>query len=519
MGSTFHGLETARRSLFTSQTALNTTGHNIANANTAGYTRQVVNMTASRSIEALGYSKSTAAGQLGTGVEASSIDRVRNRFLDDQFHSEYKWLGNQTVQLDTLNKLEGIVNEPSNTGLQTVLSNFWNAWSDLSVNPDSVDGRAVVKEQTAALIDTFNYTANQLNDLKSDLTENAEINLSNLNSIINTIAQLNGEIERIEAMGDRANDLRDQRDLLTDELSGLVNINMKEMSNGYSISMGGIELVNGKTATPLEMADVTAAIASGDLNNGAIYGTIYSRDSHVQGYIDNLNAMANTIANGEFQVTIPKGSILPEGTILNGVSYTGTSRELTEDLPVTVKGLNGLHQLGYTLSGEPGLPIFTDASGSTENLTALNLRLNSAIDTDPSKIATSMRVTFNEDGTETAVVGNNMMSVLMSKMRDTKFDFDSSNSGTSMNTIDTYFRSVVGKLGVQTSEAKRLQANQQTLVDQVDSNRMSVSGVSLDEEMSNMIKYQHAYNAAARNMTMIDEMLDRVINNMGRVGL
>lgn len=519
MASTFHGLETARRSLFTTQSALNTTGHNISNANTTGYTRQVVNMTASRPIEAPGFTKSTAAGQLGTGVEASSIERIRNRFLDDQFHSEYKRLGNYTVQLDTLEKLEGIVNEPSETGLQTVLSNFWNAWSDLSKNPESADGRAVVKETTAAMADAFNYTAKQLNDLQSDLTENAEINLSNLNSIINNIAQLNGEIQRIESMGDHANDLRDQRDLLTDELSGIVNVNVNELSDGYSITMGGIELVGGKVATPLEMDDVTASIASGDLNNGAIYGTIYARDKYVQGYMDELDTMANTLANGEFEVTIPKGSVLPSGTVLNGTTYNGSNRELTEDLTVTVKGLNGLHQLGYTLSGEQGLPLFTNAAGGTDNITAGNFTLNEEIANDSSLIAASMRVTINGDGTESAVEGNNALTVLMSQMRDTKFDFNSSDTETNMSTLDSYFRSVIGKLGVQTSEATRLQANQQTLVDQVDSNRQSVSGVSLDEEMSNLIKYQHAYNAAARNMTMIDELLDRVINNMGRVGL
>lgn len=161
MTSTFHGLETAKRSIFTTQTALNTTGHNISNANTVGYSRQRVNFSAARPIEAYGYSHSTAAGQLGTGVEATSITRVRDKFLDSQYYSEYKWLGNYTVQTDTLDKLETIVNEPSDTGLQTVISNFWNSWSDLSKTPESSDGRAVLVEQTKAMMDAFNYTSKQ----------------------------------------------------------------------------------------------------------------------------------------------------------------------------------------------------------------------------------------------------------------------------------------------------------------------------------------------------------------------
>ncbi|NIK71012.1 flagellar hook-associated protein FlgK [Paenibacillus sp. BK720] len=518
MTSTFHGLETAKRSIFTTQTALNTTGHNISNANTSGYSRQRVNFTAARPIEAYGYSHSTAAGQLGTGVEATSITRVRDKFLDSQFYSEHKWLGNYTVQSDTLEKLETIVNEPSDTGLQTVISNFWNSWSDLSKTPESADGRAVLVEQTKAMMDAFNYTYKQLTDLKSDLTENAQINLDNLKSISSTIANLNGQIQRIEGIGDDANDLRDQRDALVDELSGLANVKVSDLSDGYTITMGNVTLVAGKSAEGsqgLTLDDMTAAIENGDLNNGAIYGTMQSRDNYVQGYMDQLNQMANTIANGDLQVTIPKGSVLPEGTVLNGVTYAGANRTLTEDLTVTVQGLNGLHQLGYTMNGEQGEPLFTDADGNTDNLTAANIQLNPKIAADPTLLATSMKVTFNADGTETVVAGNNSMAVLMSQARDTKFAFDATDN----NTINGFLRAVVGQLGVQSKEMQRLQSNQQTIVDQVDSRRMSVSGVSLDEEMSDLVKFQHAYNASARVMTVIDETLDRIINSMGRVGL
>lgn len=520
MTSTFHGLETAKRSIFTTQTALNTTGHNISNANTVGYSRQRVNFSAARPIEAYGYSHSTAAGQLGTGVEATSITRVRDKFLDSQYYSEYKWLGNYTVQTDTLDKLETIVNEPSDTGLQTVISNFWNSWSDLSKTPESSDGRAVLVEQTKAMMDAFNYTSKQLSDLKTDLTENAQINLDNLKSISSTIANLNGQIQRIEGIGDDANDLRDQRDKLVDELSGLANIKVSDLSDGYTITMGSMTLVAGKSAEAsqgLTLDDMTAAITSGDLDNGAIYGTIQSRDKYVQGYVDQLNQMANTIANGDIEVTIPKGSVLPEGTVLNGVTYSTANgnREIMEALKVTVQGLNGLHQLGYTMNGEQGEPLFTDADGNTDNLTAANIQLNPKIVADPTLLATSMRVTLNADGTETVVSGNNSMAVLMSQARDTKFAFD----GTDSNTISGFFRSIVGQLGVQSQEMQRLQSNQKTIVEQVDSRRMSVSGVSLDEEMSDLVKFQHAYNASARVMTVIDETLDRIINSMGRVGL
>ena len=147
MRSTFHGLETAKRSLVTQQVALQTTGHNVANANTAGYSRQTVNMVASKPMEAVGMMRSTAPGQLGTGVEFDSITRIREKFLDTQFRNESKTYGSWSIQLDTLEKLETIVNEPSNTGLRSVMDNFWKSWHDLSENPEDITARKLVREK------------------------------------------------------------------------------------------------------------------------------------------------------------------------------------------------------------------------------------------------------------------------------------------------------------------------------------------------------------------------------------
>ncbi|GJM82091.1 hypothetical protein HMSSN139_45870 [Paenibacillus sp. HMSSN-139] len=132
MTSTFHSLETAKRSLFTQTMALNTTGHNIANANTDGYSRQTVKMSAARPLEAYGINRSVNPGQLGTGVEVVSVERIREQFLDEQFRNENKSLGAWNIQYDTLDKLQTIINEPSDTGISALVNNFWKAWSDLS---------------------------------------------------------------------------------------------------------------------------------------------------------------------------------------------------------------------------------------------------------------------------------------------------------------------------------------------------------------------------------------------------
>jgi len=502
MRSTFHTLETAKRSLFTQQAAINTVGHNIANANTKGYSRQIVNMAAARPIEAYGLNRSVAPGQLGTGVEFTSINRIRTSFLDDQFRNQNKYLGSYEVQADTLDKLEAIVNEPGDSGIRTVLENFWNSWSDLSKDPENVTGRKIVRENALALVDAFNQTSRQLTDLGEDLTNNIEVKATEVNTILNTIASLNTEIRRIEGLGDHANDLRDQRDLLADNLSKIVNVTVQDTETGYTVSMGATVLVAGAVAAPVTADSLETAYAGGDLNSGEVYGMIVSRDRYVADYRRQLDTLANTLANGQIEVMVPAGSVLP-----------GTTTPLAVDTPVTVNGINGLHRLGYTLEGgtppATGVDLFTFAAGAS-GITAASIRLNPVVAADTNKIATSLRL----DTTGAVVKGNNTLALIMSELKDVKFRFDETSSGGSVydSTLGDYYNSTVGALGVQAQEANRQLINTKSQLDQVDSSRQSVSGVSLDEEMSDLIRYQHAYSAAARVMSTFDELLNKLIN-------
>lgn len=161
----------------------------------------------------------------------------------------------------------------------------------------------------------------------------------------------------------------------------------------------------------------------------------------------------------------------------------------------------------------PGLPFFTAADGGT-TITAGNISLNAEIEADPNKIATSLRTT-DANGTETVIKGNNTLAILLANLKDTSMR---SADGLRNATIGAQFSAIVGQLGVQSQEAARQTSNSEFLVEQVDTRRQSVSGVSLDEEMANMIKFQHAYSASARFMTTYDELLDKLINSTGTVG-
>lgn len=529
MSSTFGGLEIAKRSLFAQKIALTTTGHNIANANTAGYTRQVVNLVASKPIEAVGLMRSNTPGQLGQGVEFDYIKRVRESYLDHQYYNENKSLGSWSVRQDALEKLEAIFNEPSDTGVRQVIEQFWDAWQDVSKEPENLTARAALKENALALTDAFNSLGQKLDDLSNDLTENITVRVREINSALSQIASLNNEIFRVEGLGNDANDLRDQRDLLVDQLSGLVNISVTETESGYNIQMGTRSLVSGTqvTAGELTAESLQEAFAAGDLNSGQIHGLIVSRDTYLESYQFQIDTMVKTMVEGEVSVTLPKGAVLPEGTVFGGKTWTGSiaDRTVTEENGVTgtVKGLNGLHQLGYSLQDPPvsGIPFFVIGGEGGTEFNASTIRVNSDILNNVSNIAASSRVEDDGNGGQALIKGNNDIALALAGMRDQQFSFDPASDGTPIltnGTFDEFFRAVVGQLGVQTQEATRQASNQQVLVEQVEGKRQSVSGVSIDEEVSNMLKYQHAYNAAARVMTTFDEMLDRIINSMGVVG-
>ncbi|WP_127581214.1 flagellar hook-associated protein FlgK [Paenibacillus koleovorans] len=510
MRSTFTGIEIAKRSLFTHQAALTTTGHNIANSNTKGYTRQVVNFSASRPLEAIGLMRSTIPGQNGQGVEFTSIERIREKFLDDQFLNENKSLGQWTIRSDTLEKLEKIVNEPSDTGIRQTIEGFWNAWQELTKYPDSRTNRVLVKERTIALTDSINHTAVQLKELRNDLTSNIEVRARQIDNILGNVAKLNNEIFRVEGLGNDANDLRDQRDLLVDELSGYINVSVTETEQGYTLNMGSTTLVDGnEKSVDVDRAFLESAFG-GEMNSGEVYGMIFSRDQLVTSYMEDLNVMVRAMVQGEVEITLPAGTMIPDGVTLtdkDGTEYTGT---LAADTNVIVNGLNGLHQLGYTLNDTPGQPYFLMTAGAE----AETLKMNPDIVENVFLIAASNRTFVDENGETKVVKGSNEIALLIAGLKNKKFEYQEGQTGS----IDDFFRSIIGELGVQGQEAHRQLMNQTALVEHVESRRQSVSGVSLDEEMSNMIKYQHAYNAAARAMTSCDEILDKVINGMGVVG-
>src|SRR5690554_6948290 len=203
MRSTFGGLEVGLRALRAQQLALEITGHNIANADTPGYSRQVANLTSTRPYTVPSLQKPATAGQIGTGVVVAEILRMRDEFIDFQIRKESSNQGKWKARQSNLEQLEVILNEPSDEGIAAYLNQFWSALQELGSNrPDDVAIRSVLRETGIVFTDMIRHTYNQLQTLQRDLDQQAQIMGTRINSLALQIAALNDEIGKVTGIGD-----------------------------------------------------------------------------------------------------------------------------------------------------------------------------------------------------------------------------------------------------------------------------------------------------------------------------
>jgi flagellar hook-associated protein 1 FlgK len=268
-----------------------------------------------------------------------------------------------------------------------------------------------------------------------------------------------------------------------------------------------------------------------NITSGEIKGFIDARTQYVNVYQAQLDAFVNGLVQGKVQSTLPNpyvfdstattlpfDAVLPDGTALKAGSALPADKTLPKGTVITVNGLNGLHQLGFTFHDPTqNAPAFFTTTDGSSTFTASNFKVNDLILNDENYIATSTSTYVDANGNRQAVRGNGDIALMIGEMVNQPIDFSGSSSApiVSKGTVEDYFQSMIGQLGVQSRAAERMEKNQGALTDQLDNQRKSVSEVSIDEEMANMIKYQQAYNASARMITMVDSILDKIINGMG----
>ncbi|GAA0472229.1 flagellar hook-associated protein FlgK [Alkalibacillus silvisoli] len=510
--STFHGLEVARRALAAQQSALHTTSHNISNANTEGYSRQRVNFEATNPFPTPSRNAPQMAGQLGTGVTAGQIERIRDQFLDFQYRAENNQAGYYESKADALKRMEDIMNEPSDSGLAKTMDQFWESIQDVATNPEDGGARRVMQQRGQAVVETFNHLHDKLTDVQGELKNQMDTNAGQVNTLVNQIHQLNDQISRVEPNGDLPNDLYDKRDLLVDELSEYVNIDISYESNG------GHSKATAEGQAIIRLAD--------DNGNAINNGTLIDADNNMQGLEVQFDEENGEIVSGvgigamdengnvELETEIDAHQFSSPGKLqglIHANGYMNEDGEPTGDYVDMINGLNEMayefanafndqHQAGYDLNGDEGSNFFEPLDDSSD--AAAMIAVSEDIMNDESLIAAS--------GSGQPGDGSNAQA--LSDVRDENLE------GLNDQSVQKFYEALVGDLGVKAQEANRMANNTSSLRESVNFNREAMSGVSLDEEMANMIKFQHAYNAAARSMTVVDETLDRIINQMGIVG-
>ena len=496
MRTTFSGISIALRALQAQQISLDITGHNVANVNNPYYSRQTALHSATRPYPTpmMGYTPSN--GQLGTGVQISQITRMRDSFVDlrlrHQLHSRNYW----STMEDGLKQVELFFNEPSDNGIHHALDQFWDSLQDLSREPDFASVREVVVQRAQVLVESVTGTRNQLQSLREKINGNIPIKVDSINSLATRLADLNVQIGKISATGSLPNDLMDARDALLEELSELVDIEVvQDYGNMVGVTIGGASLVHRGTSYAL--------MTNGEANAE-------------QGYKKNEIYWAATGS----KVAISSGELggllrLRDQEIQNSID------ELDQWTRDFVEQFNAIHRKGHDLEGNgPSDPdgeqdFFVWENGDS-TFAALNIRINENIANDVSLIRAG-RLQLDEDGDPAE--GNGLNALELARLRTNRvLTVAGAPTGDSKITIGDAFNSIISKLGVNTQNAKKMNENDLALENHLKNLKESVAGVSLDEEMANMIRFQHAYGAAARMMTAVDEALDTIINRLGVVG-
>lgn len=474
MPGTFLGVEIARRALSAQQRAVDITGHNIANANTKGYSRQVASLKATDGYTLAGFDRPTAAGLIGTGVDLDSIERMRDGFVDLQIRKESLAQGRWEARQKALEQVELIVAEPSESGLRAALDGFWQSLEDLAQTPESDAARSVVRQQAVALTDLFRSTYGQLDELRSSVDQDIRTKVGEINVLASQVAALNVQITKAESMGNQANDLKDQRDLAINKLSKMVNLTVGAGPMGtVSLSIQGATLVELGTFRAMRaepdaanngMVRVTWETSGADvgLTGGELKGLLEIRDGDLGRYMADLNTLASGLA--------------------------------TE--------INTVHRAGYGLDGLSNRDFFAANDGSA-TIDAHNIAVSPGVAANPQWIAAASVANAPGDGSNALKMAAKLDEKVLSS-----------------NTIGLrdFYGSLISSIGVDANQASDMARNQTTLVDHLEQLGQSVSGVSLDEEMTNLIRYQQGYQAAARVMNTMDEMLDLMVNRLGLAG-
>lgn len=544
------------RGLNASQTAIDVTGQNISNANTEGYSRKRVNMQAD-SIQDDVY------GSKGLGVTVTEIDRIRNEFLDRQTWDALGDKGYNTQLASAYTRLENILKEPTDDGLASKMNAFWASWQDLANNPSDLSARESVKASANVMIDTFRNVYKQIQDFGLSMNNPLDEQAKQVNDLTGQIYMLNEKIAGTEAAkGQRANDTRDQRDLLIRKLSSLIDVQTLEDSNGrLSVTSGGSLIVGPSEALQLETYGVDKTLANGERaselrlrfvgsyrayepRGGEVKGIMDARGLVLSKYMNDLNSLAKSIVE-EVNDQHALGYTLNKAT---GTPFFDTAKTSAGDISlsdgIVASASNIAAAAGGTLtdvsaflpaggipaSATPTLDLkstntnYRDLANGSVKITLADgsiLKegagydyvvdyslgtikfLNYARYSGGDQI--SVQFKYNSTGYSGNGNGQNALTIAGLRLKKTLLP---DSEGTPTQSVSSFYAATIGKLGIEKNQNKSRLDTKDFLIAQMDAEQATVAGVSLDEEMTNMIKFENSYRASAKFISTISSMMD-----------
>ncbi len=449
-------LSIASSALRTQQEAINAVAHNLANASTEGYSRQRPILGARPGVK-------TPTGVFGSGVEMADLQRIRDPYLDSAFRRETISLGENQTRSGFLGQVETILSEPSELGLASALDGFFSAWSAFASNPNNDTARTAVRNEGQRLTDTMDRLATGLDGVRQEAEQSLLADVRRVNTLTDEITKINERIIGAEVGGHTAGDLRDARDRAIDELATLIPVQVLDRENGtVGIVTSGLSIVDGRHQNILETRSVAGTYGVGIVGHP---GLLPEQGGSIGGTLKLLN-----------------------------VDLTGIRTELDDLAEAIVTEVNAIHQTGTNPAGLTGVDFF-DPTG----ITASSMSLSVDVLADTSAISAGTGGPVGEYR-----AGANDVALALAGLRDT----DSGLLGTSYG---EHFRQLTSDVGFTLRSALDLVEVHQTLAGQAETRRTGYSGVSTDEELMRLIEFQTAYAAAARVVTVANEMMETLV--------
>ena len=621
MANSFGAIEIGKRSLMAHSTQINTAGHNITNADTEGYSRQRVQIKTFDPLYRPDLTREERPGQVGQGSSVESINRLRDELLDQRIVAQSNQETYWTTREKYYTMIEQVYNEPDEISVRTNMDKYWQSWQELSVYPESQAARQAVVTRGETLAESIQQRYKALSGIGDLINGDIDATVKQINTITKQIADINGEIVKVKAMGDNPNDLLDRRDLLVEKLSGLANITTDIRDDDeFMVHLEGNILVQGHVARNFEVEPMTdnngySRVIWSDTKNtvqvsgGTLGALIELRDVDIREQVQSLNTVTmnfadlvndvhragigmNNVTGLDFFVQHPfvtsvNGNYDRDGDGVDDHSYlfrfTGTNslnpqEKLGLEGEMKLSGKSGTITVPYhaTDTIEEVVARINDSDGEVKAYLDRNNRLVLKATTakemenpdfvirhveDNGMFLTGYAGILNESGAENAydfaqadasnaLRGEFSVSPVLNPAGyvevnpDIKGDVLSvaaaypNSQGKSMigdaraaveiasirntdvmigkdRTFDDYFANSVTNVGLKGEQAEMNMLSQNAIMDDLRNLRDSISGVNIDEELAEIIKFQHGYNAAAKFVSVIDQMLDTVINRLG----